>query len=231
VKSIMFKTLPTDPLSSPILFDTFNVPHTAGILIRMLCALILGAAIAYRPWRLLPGSRAPRVNSDTAQAQTIIAVAGALMVVVIGDSLARAFGLVGLGTFIRFRTGLKDPRDVAILFMMIAVGMACGLGLVPTAAFGTLFVGTVLALFDRFGAPHQRRLRVAVAAQPLSAVAPAMREAFPGALVVDVPGGAAESGKMVFMIDAAENVDAAEIVALLEGRGAVGVRTVRVEEE
>ena len=54
-------------------------------------------------------------------------MAGALLVVVIGDSLARAFGLVGLGTFIRFRAGVKDPRDVAILFVMIGVGMACGL--------------------------------------------------------------------------------------------------------
>ena len=222
---------PAEALNAPIFFYSLSVAHTLGILLRMLCALVLGAVIAYRPWRRLPGSRAPRLNADTAQAQTIIAVAGALMVVVIGDSLARAFGLVGLGTFIRFRTGLKDPRDVAILFMMIGVGMACGLGLVATAAVGTLFVGTVLALFDRYGPPHRSRLRVAVLAQSPRAVQAAIQQAFPGALAVDVPGAASEPNKIVLTIDAAEGVDAAALLTLLERQGIAGIRSVRVEEE
>jgi uncharacterized membrane protein YhiD involved in acid resistance len=222
---------PADPLNAPLFFSSLSMAHTVGILLRMLCALVLGAVIAYRPWRRLPGSRAPRLNADTAQAQTIIAVAGALMVVVIGDSLARAFGLVGLGTFIRFRTGLKDPRDVAILFMMIGVGMACGLGLVATAAVGTLFVGTVLALFDRYGPPHQRRLRVAVQAPEPRAVQATIQQAFPDALVVDVPGTTCESKKITLTVDAAEGVDAAALLALLEQQGVAGIRSVRVDEE
>lgn len=222
---------PAETLDAPIFFYSLSVAHTLGILARMLCALILGAAIAYRPWRRLPRSRAPRLNADTAQAQTIIAVAGALMVLVIGDSLARAFGLVGLGTFIRFRTGLKDPRDVAILFMMIGVGMACGLGLVFTAAVGTLFVGTVLALFDRYGPPHRRRLRVAVQAPAPREVQAAIRQAFPEALVVDVPGAGCEPNKMTLTLEAAEGVDAADLLALLERQGVAGIRSVRVEEE
>lgn len=222
---------PADPLSAGLVFSSLSVEHTLGILLRMLCALVLGAAIAYRPWRRLPGSRAPRVSVDTAQAQTIIAVAGALMVVVIGDSLARAFGLVGLGAFIRFRTGLKDPSDVAILFMMIAVGMACGLGLVPTAAVGTLFVGTVLALFDRYGPPRKRRLRVAVLGPATREVRAAIQQAYPDALAVDVPGTAAEPNKIVLNIDAGEGVDAAALLSLLENQGVAGIRSVRVEEE
>jgi hypothetical protein len=50
------------------------------------------------------------------------------MVVVIEDSLARAFGVVGPGSFIRFRSAIKDPRDVVSFFLAIGTGMACGMG-------------------------------------------------------------------------------------------------------
>jgi uncharacterized membrane protein YhiD involved in acid resistance len=217
--------------ATPILFETLTLPHSVGILIRMSCAFLLGAAIAYRPWRRLPGSHAPRITPETAQAQTIIAVAGALMVVVIGDSLARAFGLVGLGTFIRFRSGIKDPRDVAIMFMMIGVGMACGLGLVPTAAVGTLFVGTVLALFDRFGRPHRVALRVAVATQTPEATITAMRAAFPETRVVETPREAAAGSKIIFEIAAREEDDAASIAEALRAAGASGIVNLRAERD
>src|SRR5262245_34087234 len=98
---------------------------------RFVVAALLGAMVAYRPWRRLL-SQAP-IPRETAQAQTLIAVAGAIMVAIIGDSTALAFGLVGLGGFIRFRSGIKDTRDAAVMFVMIGVGMACGLGLMGIA--------------------------------------------------------------------------------------------------
>ena len=108
---------------------------------------LLGAFLGYRLWRrLLPNTLPPA--REIAQAQTLIAIAGALMVVVIGQSTARAFGLVGLGGFIRFRSGIKDTRDAAVMFVMIGVGMACGLGAVPMAVVATLFASVVLAMFD-----------------------------------------------------------------------------------
>ncbi len=220
-----------DISSAPILFDALTTAHALGILIRLLCAFLLGAAVAYRPWRRLPGSHAPRITLETAQAQTIIAVAGALMIVVIGDSLARAFGLVGLGTFIRFRSGIKDPRDVAIMFVMIGVGMACGLGLVPTAAVGTLFVGTVLALFDRYGRPHRVALRIAVATQAPEATIAAMRVAFPEMRVVETPREAATASKIIFEIAAREEDDAASILEALRKAGASGIVSLRAERD
>src|SRR5688572_31690189 len=100
----------------------------------MALAALLVAAVAYRVWRkLMPFTSPPALQG--AQTQTLIAAAGALMVVVIGDNMARAFGLVGLGSFIRFRSGISDPRDAAVMFVMIGIGMACGLGL-PVMALG-----------------------------------------------------------------------------------------------
>jgi hypothetical protein len=223
--------LPFDTGGSAIAMETFTGEHTLHILVRLACAFVLGAAIAYRPWRRLPGGRAPRVPRETAQAQTIIAVAGALMVIVIGDSLARAFGLVGLGTFIRFRAGIKDPRDVAIMFMMIGVGMACGLGLVPTAAVGTLFVGAVLALFDRFGKAHRRLLRVSVTGADPAAVNESLCAAFPGARAICLPANGPGRGKSVFEIEAGEADDAISIRRAIEGGGVVSIGTIRVNRD
>lgn len=219
---------PAAPLSAA---NALTWPHTLDILIRMLCAFVLGAGLAHRPWRRLVGRRVSKLQADTAQTQSIIAVAGAMLVVVIGDSLARAFGLVGLGTFIRFRAGVKDPRDVAVLFVMIGIGMACGLGLIGTATVGTLFVAVVLALFDRFAPPRRRALTITVTAPEPDAVRQAVRAAFPDARTVDVRMVDGEGGRCSFAIAATDDEDALTILDTLRARGAQEVKAVRVEED
>jgi uncharacterized membrane protein YhiD involved in acid resistance len=218
-----------DPASPLFLTHTLTWAHAADILFRLSCAFVLGAFVAHRPWRLLLASHAPRVHTDTAQTQAIIAVAGALLVIVIGDSLARAFGLVGLGTFIRFRAGVQDPRDVAVLFVMIGIGMSCGLGLVGTAAVGTLFVALVLSLFDRYAPPRRRRLLISVVAPDPASVRDAVRSAFPHARAVGVRR---EDGtaRTAFSVQATDDEDALTILDCLERHGATDVQGVRVEE-
>jgi uncharacterized membrane protein YhiD involved in acid resistance len=171
------------------------------------------------------------VRNETAQTQAIIAVAGTLLVIVIGDSLARAFGLVGLGTFIRFRAGVQDPRDVAVLFVMIGIGMACGLGLVGTAAVGTLFVALVLALFDRYAPPRRRSLRISIGAPDAGAARVAVRTAFPEARAVDVRMQDGSAGRIAFAVRATDEEDALTILEALRQHGAPGVQSVRIEEE
>jgi hypothetical protein len=123
-----------------------ELPSLGTILLRLIVAVMLGAAIAYRPWRRFSGMVSPR--REMVHAQILIALAGALAVTVIGDSLARAFGLVGLGGFIRFRTGIRDPRDAAVFFLLIGLGMACGLGTLTLACFTALVVGVVVMALD-----------------------------------------------------------------------------------
>ena len=65
----------------------------------------------------------------------------ALVIMVIGNNLARAFGLVGALSIIRFRTAIKDTQDIVFIFFALAVGMAAGVGLPLSAVVGTLFIG------------------------------------------------------------------------------------------
>jgi hypothetical protein len=58
------------------------------------------------------------------QAQILLCVAGSLMMVIIDGSLARAFGVVGAASIIRFRTPVEDPKDTTILFLLLGLGLA-----------------------------------------------------------------------------------------------------------
>jgi hypothetical protein len=210
---------------------SLDPPHLLAILVRLVVAFLLGLFIAHRPWRRLIGRRLGRIAPEIAQAQTILTVAGALMVVVVGDSLARAFGLVGLGTFIRFRATIRDPRDVVVLLLAIAVGMACGLGFLPTAAVGTFFAAVILALFDRFGRVPQQVLKVTVQTDDAGATLEAIKREFPATRVVELPRPGSGAGRVVVELPADPCDDAATLLERIQHPGTVAIKALRIGEE
>ena len=218
------------PLESSLGMDTLDLGNFEVILLRMLTAALLGAFLGYRLWRRLLPSTLPPAR-ETAQAQTLIAIAGALMVVVIGQSTARAFGLVGLGGFIRFRSGIKDTRDAAVMFVMIGIGMACGLGAVPMAVVATLFASVVLAIFDLGRRARLRLTKVTVHATEPNAAWERIRLAFPGARVIELPGTVSvQPGRLVMEAALADDMDAAAILRLLHEKQVPGINSVSIDE-
>src|SRR5438552_12905145 len=125
------------------------------------------------------------VERHTSHTQIMIGVAGAIIVTVIGDSLARAFGLVGLGGLIRFRSLIRDTRDAALMFLMIAIGMSCGLGMLALAALVAVIAFVVLFIFDFTDRAHYTRVTVKVD-EPRIALQ-AIRLSFPSARVLEAP--------------------------------------------
>ena len=77
-----------------------------------------------------------------------------MMMMVIGHYLALSLGLIGALSVIRFRTAVKDPKDMAYLFIAIAVGLACSTGDYVIAVLGTLIINATLFVlhFLKFGA-------------------------------------------------------------------------------
>jgi len=98
------------------------------------------------------------------QAQVLLCVSGAMMMIVIGSSLVRAFGIAGAASIIRFRTPVEDPKDITILFLLMGLGMAAGVGEVGVAALGTLFLCLLLVVLDRVGSRRPRAMMAAVEA-------------------------------------------------------------------
>jgi uncharacterized membrane protein YhiD involved in acid resistance len=87
------------------------------------------------------------------QTLVICSMVIAAVMLIIGSNIARAFSLVGALSIIRFRNAVKDPRDVAFIFLSMGIGMACGTGFYPVAVILTVVTtGAILALtYFRFG--------------------------------------------------------------------------------
>ena len=86
------------------------------------------------------------------------------MMLIVGDSLPRAFGIAGAAAIVRFRTPVDDARDITVLFLSMALGMAAGLGLVTVAGVGTVFVCACLILLRHAPVHGGRAMKVALVA-------------------------------------------------------------------
>jgi uncharacterized membrane protein YhiD involved in acid resistance len=68
---------------------------------------------------------------------------------VIGNNLARAFGLVGAMSIIRFRTAVKETQDIMYIFFSLAIGMAVGVSQYGLALFGSFFIGIITYILSK----------------------------------------------------------------------------------
>ena len=115
-------------------------------LVRLPLAALLGTALALRPQRKGTPARTPAV----VQTQIVLAVVGAIIMLVVGASLARAFGIVGAANLIRYRSKIDDPKDAVVMLCALAVGLASGVGLFALAIFSTLFLVLALGIIESF---------------------------------------------------------------------------------
>ncbi len=63
-----------------------------------------------------------------------------MLIMAVGNNLARGMGILGTLAIIRFRTPVRDPRDAMFLFACLGVGIACGAGMPLVAVIGTLLI-------------------------------------------------------------------------------------------
>jgi hypothetical protein len=109
-------------------------------------ATVLGAALALRPLRGGTPNRSPAVL----ETQIVLAIIGAVIMLVVGTSLARAFGIVGVASLIRYRSKIDDPKDAVVMLSALSVGLATGAGHFALAIFSTLFLVGVLWVIEGF---------------------------------------------------------------------------------
>jgi len=127
--------------------DSFhsNVNVSWGMLVlRLASAYLLGIVVAliYRYSRR-PAPETPNFVTTL----ILLSVLIAMVTVIIGDSVARAFSLVGALAIVRFRTVVEDTRDTAFVILAVGVGMASGTGFIAAALIGLPFAAIAAVIF------------------------------------------------------------------------------------
>jgi hypothetical protein len=120
-------------------------------LITMLTAFVLGMIISFTYMKT--HSRG-HYSQNFSLTLVMIPCIIALIILLIGDNLATAFGLSGAFSIIRFRSTAGDPKDIAYVFFTMAVGLACGVGLFGYAAIFCSILCVIMFILSRvnFGA-------------------------------------------------------------------------------
>lgn len=117
------------------------------VLLRLVSAILLGAGVA-GIFRLSHGRDKEDASTLTATL-VLLSVLIAMVSMVIGDSVARAFSLVGALSIVRFRTVVEDTRDTAFVIFAVIVGMAAGAGVLLAPLLSLPLVGAVAIALSR----------------------------------------------------------------------------------
>lgn len=81
--------------------------------------------------------------------------------ILIDNSVARAFGIAGAASIVRFRTPVDDPTDATVLLLLMALGMASSVGAIGLSVAGAAAVCLLLIAFGTL-APEPRRRHVTI---------------------------------------------------------------------
>ncbi len=108
-----------------------------NVTIRLTLAALLAAMLAFRPRRF---ALLFKRNLFVAQTQILLAVVASALMMIVGDSAARAFGIFAAVSLVRFRTNIRDPKEITVLLVSLGIGLATGVGRWELAMILAFFV-------------------------------------------------------------------------------------------
>jgi uncharacterized membrane protein YhiD involved in acid resistance len=146
-------------------------PHEIPtILASLVGAAALGAAISWSP-------KASEYEWLLMRACAFLAVSGALMMRIIDDEIARAFGLMGAASIVRYRYGLRGSQDATSLVLSLALGLACGqeMWILATASAGIILsLNIVFAVWSNNASGMRKVMEVEIRARAVDSNARAL---------------------------------------------------------
>jgi hypothetical protein len=155
-------------------YDLWDEIRDAAV--KLPLAAMLGAALALRPRR----RGTPPRQAAVVQTQIILAVVGAVIILVVGASLARAFGIVGAANLIRYRSKIEDPKDAVVMLSALSGGPGIRRrALRAGRLFDRLFLVGALWVIESFEPERQKRFEVTIKAGERHRLAAAAYRAHP----------------------------------------------------
>ena len=114
-----------------------------NLIVALLCGTVISLLYRYTYKGL-------NYSSSFAVSMIMLTMITSIVIMVIGNNLARAFGMVGAMSIIRFRTAVKDAIDIMFIFFALTIGLAAGVKMYAVAIFGTLFISLIFMIISRF---------------------------------------------------------------------------------
>ncbi|MGI6546432.1 MAG: DUF4956 domain-containing protein [Fastidiosipilaceae bacterium] len=130
----IFSTLSAD--------DSLTLP---GLLIALGVALALGLAISLV---YMKTHKTKTPSQSFALTLVVLPVVITVIILLVGNNVARAFSLAGAFSIIRFRSAPGDPKDITYVLLCMAVGLATGMGFIAYAAVVATLLCLVMILLD-----------------------------------------------------------------------------------
>jgi uncharacterized membrane protein YhiD involved in acid resistance len=141
--------------------DLFNVQDLTGtfsvtdVVISLLLSFVLCSAIG---WVYQITHRGASYTQSFVQTLVLNGMVVAVVMLVIGSNIARAFALVGSLSIIRFRNAVKETRDVGFIFFTMAIGMAIGTQFYLLAVITTVVICLIIVIMTRFNWYSRREI-------------------------------------------------------------------------
>lgn len=153
-----------------------GLPVSIGrAVVRLSVAAILVAVLAFRPRRkTIIGHPGPHV----AQTQILLGVVACALMMIVADNAARAFGIFAAASLVRFRTNIRDPKEITVLLVSLGVGLAAGVGRWELAAILTVFVLGVLWILEYYEPRVFRPMELTVRTHSVDGTDGALKQLF-----------------------------------------------------
>lgn len=132
-------------VSAAVLGWTTPLPR---VIASILLSFVLGQLVA---WFYTWTHRGMTWSRNMIHSIVMLSMIVTMVMMVVGDSIARAFGLVGALAIIRFRTVVRDARDTTYIFLALANGIAIGAGFPAAALSGVLVIGLISLVLHHSG--------------------------------------------------------------------------------
>ena len=200
------------------------------IALRLLLATLLTAALAYRPRRRI---LTIKPNPYVSQTQILLAVVAAALMIIVGDNAARAFGIFAAVSLVRFRTNIRDPKEVTVLLISLGIGLASGVGRWDLAIVLAAFSFILLWILEwREHEQVFRSMDLKVTTKNVVSTQHALRDVFrkhgfdKELRAIDREASAESPGSIVYSVDMNPNVSTDELSAdilELDGQNVEGI--------
>ena len=127
--------------------DLTGVFSVTDVVVSLLLSFVLCSAIG---WVYQITHRGASYTQSFVHTLVLNGMVVAVVMLIIGSNIARAFALVGALSIIRFRNAVKETRDVGFIFFTMAIGMAVGTKFYLLAVISAVVISLIILIMTRF---------------------------------------------------------------------------------